>query len=122
MVMKVRFQIIGLIGVIALSNTSCVANRLNHSVTLEEASKIPPFEVTLEKIDISYRFIHPFELATEVDLYSKNQSGYQICFSFFPANQSVIDFAHTLQEGQQYSFPQVFKDYLKASTKLETGH
>jgi hypothetical protein len=112
--MKARFLKISLFVVmLALFNTSCVITNSSHSGTLEEASKMPPFDATLEKIDYSYRFIHPFQLAPEVDLYTKtSRGGLEMRLWFFPASPSVVNFAHTLHEGQQYSFPKVFSDYI----------
>jgi len=123
--MRKLFQTSGLITVLVaiLSSTSCVTTHPKNSVTLEKASKIPPFDATLEKIDFFYRFVQPFKLATEVDLYTKEtNSDFQMTFSFFPADQSVVNFAHTLHEGQHYSFPQVFKDYLNSHPTNSIAH
>jgi hypothetical protein len=107
--MKTRFRILASItGIIALFNTSCVVERTFRPVTTEELLKMPSFIATVEKIDIS----HPFIFRTEVDLDLKQDSGYEFSLNFAPANKLVVDFAHSLCEGQSYIFPQVLTDYI----------
>jgi hypothetical protein len=94
--------------IIALFNTSCFTFRTARPVTLEEIYKMPPFDATVETIDIS----HPFIFMTEVDLWlRKAGGGDRLYLQFAPANKFIVDFARTLHEGQRYSFPQVFEDY-----------
>jgi hypothetical protein len=107
--MQTRFLAMGLMAIIVvLFNTSCVTEREFRPVTVEEVIKMRPFKVTLEKIDI----FHPFIFRTEVDLAMSQDGGNRFSMNFFPANKSIVNFAHSLHEGQSYIFPQVLADYM----------
>jgi hypothetical protein len=106
--MKTRFWMTALVVVIiALSNTSCIRGRLP-TVTKDEVLKMPPFTATLEKIDVWY----PDMFGTEVDLWFKKDDGNQMCLPISPASKTIVNFARTLHEGQNYTFPQALADYL----------
>jgi hypothetical protein len=79
-------------------------------VTVQELSKMPPFEAIVESVD----FERPlFASKEEVDIWLKRtDDGKRLTFIFYSANQFLADFARSLHLGQTYSFPQAFDDYL----------
>ena len=83
---------------------------LTNKLALEEFCKIPPFEATVEMIDVSYSAF----FTRSVDIYlRKVDSGERLVLSFVLAKKSAVKFAHSLCEGKHYTFPQVYVDYVK---------
>jgi hypothetical protein len=91
-----------------LFGTSCIVKRNFRPVTVKKVLNMPPFIATVEKIDV----LHPFIFRTEVDIDLKQDTGYRFSLNFAPANKLIVDFAHSLREGQCYAFPKVLSDYI----------
>jgi hypothetical protein len=97
-----------IVAIFAIFNTSCVTVRTGRDVTLEDISKMPPFDATVESIDI----YHPFWVGTSVYIYlRKADGGYRLYLQIPSANKFTVNFVQTLHVGQRYTFPKIFADY-----------
>ena len=87
---------------------------VGRSVTVQELSKMPPFEAVVESVDIE----HPYFVSTTVHIWLKRtDGGKHMDLVFDSAKQSDVGFARSLHLGQTYSFPQALGDYV---TSLST--
>jgi len=83
---------------------------LTNKLALGEFCKMPPFEATVEMIDVSFSAL----FTRNVDIYlRKVDSGERLDLSFVLAKKSAVKFARSLCEGKHYTFPQVYVDYIK---------
>ena len=83
-------------------------------VSFEKLLEMSPFNATVEVII----FDHPFFMHdTSVEIHLKKpDAAMRLILQSYPANQTIIGFAHSLQEGKGYTFPEVFVEYVNSQT------
>ncbi len=97
---------------VASGLSSCGFIQVAHDVSLDEAMKMPPFEATVDNVQIS----HPWFLYHRVDIWlTRVDSGKHLDLDICPANDFVLGFARSLHEGATYSFPAVFGEYVNST-------
>ena len=111
---KIRIYVTVLfMALIGFTDTSCVTVERYRTVTMNDVIQMPPFDATAEDIDIS----HPLFLYHCVDIWlRRSDNGHLLDLQICPANEFIVRFARSLHQGQQYSFPKVFGDYVTTAT------
>lgn len=92
---------------------------VGREVSYEQMLNMPPFTAKVETITID----HPFFLRpVSVHLWLKKpDTAWRLDVRAYPASQTVIGFAHSLQVGQSYIFPQAYFEYLNGKDTNAPG-